>query len=88
MAYLNLKAEIARSGLTYNEILERGKVDGRLDCNISTLSLKINGKAEFTVDEASCLRDIVSPDPLSRSFTVRRCDSEDYTRISRRNHYR
>lgn len=61
MAYPNLKAEIARSGLTYNEILERGKVDGRLDCNISTLSLKINGKAEFTVDEASCLRDIVSP---------------------------
>lgn len=60
--YPNLKAEIARSGLTYNEILERGKKDGRLDCTVSTLSLKINGKAEFTFNESMALRDIIGSD--------------------------
>lgn len=60
--YPNLKAEIARSGLTYNEILERGKKDGRLDCTVSTLSLKINGKAEFTFNESMALRDIIGTD--------------------------
>lgn len=62
MAYPNLKAEIARSGLTYNDILERGKKDGRLDCTISTLSLKINGKAEFTLNESMALKDIIGTD--------------------------
>ena len=62
MAYPNLKAEIARSGLTYNEILERGKKDGRLDCTISTLSLKINGKAEFTLNESMALKEIIGTD--------------------------
>ena len=69
MAYPNLKAEIARSGLTYNEILERGKKDGRLDCTISTLSLKINGKAEFTLSESMALKDIIDTDlSLSELF--------------------
>lgn len=69
MAYPNLKAEIARSGLTYNEILERGKKDGRLDCTISTLSLKINGKAEFTLSESMALKDIIGTDlSLSELF--------------------
>ena len=69
MAYPNLKAEIARSGLTYSEILERGKKDGRLDCTISTLSLKINGKAEFTLSESMALKDIIGTDlPLSELF--------------------
>ena len=63
MAYPNLKAEIARSGLTYNEILERGKKDGRLDCTISTLSLKINGKAEFTLNESMALKELIGTDP-------------------------
>lgn len=60
--YPNLKAEIARSGLTYKEIIERGKKDGRLDCTVSTLSLKINGKAEFTFNESMALRDIIGTD--------------------------
>ena len=69
MAYPNLKAEIARSGLTYNEILERGKKDGRLDCTISTLSLKINGKAEFTLNESMALKEIIGTDlSLSELF--------------------
>ena len=69
MAYPNWKAEIARSGLTYNEILERGKKDGRLDCTISTLSLKINGKAEFTLNESMALKDIIGTDlSLSELF--------------------
>ena len=69
MAYPNLKAEIARSGLTYNEILERGKKDGRLDCTISTLSLKINGKAEFTLNESMALKEISGTDlPLNELF--------------------
>ena len=69
MAYPNLKAEIARSGLTYNEILERGKKDGRLDCTISTLSLKINGKAEFTLSESMALKEIIGTDlPLNELF--------------------
>lgn len=69
MAYPNLKAEIARSGLTYNDILERGKKDGRLDCTISTLSLKINGKAEFTLKESLALKDIIGTDlPLNELF--------------------
>ena len=69
MAYPNLKAEIARSGLTYSEILERGKKDGRLDCTISTLSLKINGKAEFTLSESMALKDIIGTDlSLSELF--------------------
>ena len=69
MAYPNLKAEIARSGLTYNEILERGKKDGRLDCTISTLSLKINGKAEFTLNESMALKEIIGTClPLNELF--------------------
>ena len=69
MVYPNLKAEIARSGLTYNEILERGKKDGRLDCTISTLSLKINGKAEFTLNESMALKEIIGTDlPLNELF--------------------
>lgn len=69
MAYPNLKAEIARSGLTYNEILERGKKDGRLDCTIGTLSLKINGKAEFTLNESMALKEIIGTDlSLSELF--------------------
>ena len=69
MAYPNLKAEIARSGLTYNDILERGKKDGRLDCTISTLSLKINGKAEFTLNESMALKEIIGTDlSLSELF--------------------
>nr|DAF01833.1 MAG TPA: DNA binding protein [Caudoviricetes sp.] len=69
MTYPNLKAEIARSGLTYSEILERGKEDGRLDCTISTLSLKINGKAEFTLNESIALKDIIGTDlPLNELF--------------------
>lgn len=62
MAYPNLKAEIARSGLTYNDILKRGKEDGRLNCTISTLSLKINGKAEFTLSESVALKEIIGTD--------------------------
>ena len=57
--YANLKSEIARSGLTYSEILDQGKKDGRLDCTISTLSLKINDKAELTLSEAKALHDII-----------------------------
>ena len=69
MAYPNLKAEIARSGLTYNEILDRGKKDGRLDCTIGTLGLKINGKAEFTLNESMALKDIIGTDlSLSELF--------------------
>lgn len=69
MTYPNLKAEIARSGLTYSEILERGKRDGRLNCTISTLSLKINGKAEFTLSESVALKEIIGTDlPLNELF--------------------
>lgn len=69
MTYPNLKAEIARSGLTYNDILARGKEDGRLNCTISTLSLKINGKAEFTLSESVALKEIIGTDlPLNELF--------------------
>ena len=55
MSYPNLKAEIARRGLTLNKILE----DGRIKCSVGTLSLKINGKYQFTFDEAVALKAII-----------------------------
>ena len=65
MAYPNLKAEIARKGLTLNKILE----DGRIDCTTGTLSLKINGKYPFTLGEAVALKAIIGSElPLEILF--------------------
>ena len=58
MAYPNLKAEIAKKGLTLGEILE----DGRIKCSVGTLSLKINGKYQFTFAEAVALKAIIGSD--------------------------
>jgi hypothetical protein len=65
LAYPNLKAEIARKGLTLVKILE----DGRIKCTKGTLSLKINGKYPFTFAEAVALKAIIGSElPLEELF--------------------
>lgn len=52
MMYPNIKAEIARKGITYAEL------SAQMDLAQSTLSAKLNGKSKFTIEEALKLRDI------------------------------
>ncbi len=61
--YPNLKAEIARKGETFGSVANI--------CNITsnTFSQKINGKSEFTIDEAMKIADFLEADmPLQILF--------------------
>lgn len=56
MSYQNLKAEMRRIGVT------QGDVADFLSMSTNNVSLKINGKVPFTVDEALKIRDRFFPD--------------------------
>lgn len=59
--YPNLKAEIARKGLTLEKIVEELKKRG-INITVSMLSLKLNGKYEIYLKEAKALKEIVETD--------------------------
>lgn len=63
--YPNVKAEMARRGITLAMITE----DPRVHCTVSTLSLKFNGKAPLLFKEAVAIKDILKSDlPLEVLF--------------------
>lgn len=59
--YPNLKAEIARKGLTLLKIVEELKKRG-INMTVSMLSLKLNGKYPLYLNEAKALKEIVETD--------------------------
>ncbi len=62
--YPNLRAEIARRGLTLENLCEK------LNVTICTLSQKLNGKSPITLDEAKKLKKAVGTDlPLEILFS-------------------
>lgn len=64
----NLKAEMARKGMTIRELQARMKENG-VKIALSTLSMKMNGKYEFCLDEAEAIGEIVNPEiPLKVLF--------------------
>jgi hypothetical protein len=67
--YPNFNAEYARKGFTLEKLAE--ELAAR-DCKrtIATLSLKLNGKNDITLNEAKVLRDIVAPEiPIDVLFS-------------------
>ena len=54
--FLNLKAEMIRKNVTSGDLAELLKVTQ------STMSLKINGKAKFTLDEAIAIKKALGVD--------------------------
>lgn len=54
--YSNLKAEMARKGITLTDMAER------MDINISTLSIKLNLGNRIKLHEAYKIRDMFFPD--------------------------
>lgn len=61
--YKNIEAEIARNDLTRKEIAET------LGLSISTVSLKLNGKASITLNEAIKLKKLLKTNmPLEELF--------------------
>lgn len=55
MSYQNMKAEMRRFGVT------QGDIAAFLKMSTNNVSLKINGKVPFTVDEALKIRDRFFP---------------------------
>lgn len=62
--YPNLRAEIARRGLTLAQVAE---IIGK---TISTTSLKMSGKSDFTLPECKALS-VYLGTPIDRLFEVR-----------------
>lgn len=56
MSYQNLKAELKRNGYTY------ATVSSFLGMSSNNLSMKMNGKVPFTVDEVKKIRNKFCPD--------------------------
>ena len=68
MIYPNLRAEFARKGLTISqgreELMKRG-----IRMTLSTLSPKLNGKYQLSLNEAKAIKDIIGVDiPLEVLF--------------------
>lgn len=58
--YPNFNAEFARRGFTLEKLAEEMEKRGYRK-TVTTLSMKLNGKAPLTVKEAKLMRDIVAP---------------------------
>lgn len=54
MMYNNLEAELKRKEITRENLAKE------LDCTISTISLKLNGKYDFTMGEAKKLKKLLN----------------------------
>lgn len=63
--YPNVEAERARRKITLAMIAS----DPRIDCTVSTMSMKLTGKAPLTLKEAVAIKDILDSDlPLEELF--------------------
>lgn len=63
--YPNLRAEMARKKITASELAEK------LGITISTMSIKLNGKSDFTLKEALKIRAILEADmPIEVLFEI------------------
>lgn len=63
--YTNVKTEMSKHNVTLKDIAEK------LDCTVSTLSLKINGKAPITFEEARTIKQVLHTNkPLEELFEV------------------
>lgn len=61
--YPNLKAELSRKGMNLTELAEK------MGITLGTLSLKMNGKSDFTYPEAVRIKQILGVDiPLEVLF--------------------
>lgn len=54
MRYNNLEAELKRKSITRENLAKE------LDCTISTVSQKLNGKYDFTLSEALVLKNLLN----------------------------
>lgn len=67
----NLRAEMARNGMTIKMLQEKLKEDG-IEIALSTLTQKIGGKYEFNLSEADAIGRILNPAiPLRVLFSKR-----------------
>ena len=57
----NLRAEMARKGITYRDLHNR-LIDRGYKISLSTLSQKLNGKAIMTMPDAYAIRDAIDCD--------------------------
>lgn len=65
MIYPVLKGEMSKRKITLAMIA----VDPRVDCTVSTLSQKLNGKYPLTFEEATAIKEIVQSElPLEDLF--------------------
>ena len=63
--YPNVEAEKAKKKVT----LEKMAHDERINCTVSTMSQKLNGKAPLSFKEALAIKDILNSDmPLEELF--------------------
>lgn len=63
--YPNLRAEMARLKFTAAELAEK------LNITNSTFSLKLNGKSDFTLEEAFMIKELLGVDmPIEMLFAV------------------
>ena len=68
--YPNIRAELARQRITQAELAEKLKKNNH-PLSLSQLSMKLNGKYDFTFPEAVAIRDILCPEmPLEEMFAV------------------
>lgn len=66
--YPNVRAEYARRNLTLKSTVEELARLG-FEMSVPTLSMKLNGKFPFTLDEAKALKEILKTDlPLEELF--------------------
>ena len=56
--YANVRAEMARNRVTLAVMAE----DPRIDCTVTTLSNKLNGKAPLLFKEAVAIKELVKTD--------------------------
>lgn len=68
MGYPNLKAELARKGITLEKLSQKLEEKG-IKRTVPTLSNRINGKCTFTLDEAKIIKEILGTDiPIDTLF--------------------
>lgn len=56
--YPEVRAEMARQNITLATLAE----DPRIDCTVSTMSLKLKGRANLTLPEAKAIKEILKSD--------------------------
>ena len=68
--YPNLKAEMARKGITLEKLAEELEKKG-FARTIPTLSVKLSGKSIITLEEAKAIKEVLDVDiPIEELFEV------------------